>query len=283
MYGPNTIRCQEFRLADIIPIYVIQTNSISICYRVLSHNSFRMATPNAEPVQPFDASQRSIDTQKDLRYIRDDDIVSVVRIVRRNKPNDGQQVCGGKTVMITLLGYPEIPISVCNGGCGGYRFQPTNSSKCRVFGTCSYGTSYTGKDLEIIAGRYVKRCPMCNRLFVVGIGRSIERNSNIVCYSYTCFERWVIEYDHPEWKCVICGKVCCNKITLTTRILPHLYPDRVFVGDDFNVCRGDRPCIKLLRERVQSELLEQAKMHIADKHTQNDVVDILLQHFKGKL
>lgn len=157
---------------------------------------------------------------------------------------------------IGLLGYPNVPISWCNDGCGGHRFQWHNYGACKRTATCSYKRSYTGGELAVLADRYVRKCPVCHRLYVGGGGKAAHRIENASCSDIKCRTSWASLNKCTANTCEVCGEACLARYTITTTILPRLFPGSMFVGAEVPVCAGR--CLKTAEKDARVGLVEQA-------------------------
>jgi hypothetical protein len=203
-----------------------------------------------------------------------------------------------------VRGHPQIPVAECHG-CGGYRFQyavyggchgPVRAvdsksrgvdyveSDCFGFvGSCYHREIYRGaKQLARAASRFVKKCSQCGRYYVSGGGRAEDRAENSACPAPECKIACARQYASESNRCEVCGAVCLQCFVVTTDVLPHLYPDRLFVGGDHCLCPGvcfsqfKRQTDRRLHSEVKT-LIETTKRKIAKGDAAADDYSMLRQ------
>lgn len=175
-----------------------------------------------------------------------------------------------------------IPLSRCNEGCGGYRFQPFNYGKCRGRHSCCYKARLTREELKREACRYIHECPVCHRLFVGSGGRSDAKVENAACPDDKCRLAWAqanpCDAAHPQGcegnTCAVCRKICFTKFAVTTLALPSRHGDRVTFGAEFCLCPG--ACLKAFREESRADLKIQARALI-ERGVAKDIEEDLRQ------
>ena len=183
---------------------------------------------------------------RDPRYIEPDE--TLIKIVKTTSPQDH--------CVYTVVGHPSIPISECrNPTCGKYRFQHSNSGGGFHARRCFSTLVYSAEEFARVASRYVKRCPVCDRMFITGGGQTRDKIENAACYSEKCRLVWAENHRSEENTCTICGKLSLQKLTVTTVIRPFKEP--MFVGSEFCVC-NNLQCTRGLRAWSRDELKSQA-------------------------
>ena len=147
-----------------------------------------------------------------------------------------------------LSGYPDIPLCYCPERCGGFRFQMEAISKCCGRSTCFYQRTVHLNNLTN-RSRYVDRCSYCSKTYV----RTSIRQAGMpdTCGAVECDVGWCSEYA-GTCACVVCDRPCGTQISVTTGILPHLYPSALFVSDQFWACPG--ACQRALKKAAVEEV-----------------------------
>jgi len=159
--------------------------------------------------------------------------------------------------------HPSVPVATCPG-CGWYRFQHAVHGGChgpvRAFGrgTCHHEMTYSGAaEFARVAGRFVKKCSQCNRYYASGGGKSADRLENSACPSPECKLACARNNPSSSNRCEVCGKVCLVSFTVTTGVLPDLFPDRLFVGGEHCLCPDG--CLTKFKKEADRDLYHQCK------------------------
>jgi hypothetical protein len=137
-----------------------------------------------------------------------------------------------------IEGYTEIQLSYCCGGCGGYRFQATNTGKCKGRLTCCYGQTIRVETL-IARCSHVGVCKYCHRTYVKQTRE--QRHQPVTCRSAFCDHLWI--KDNPGiLLCFVCGKDTPNSIRVPDGLLCPLnqstMSNNLFTAREHSVCPG---------------------------------------------
>lgn len=118
-----------------------------------------------------------------------------------------------------------------------------------------YAVAWRPQTLERIAVGRVKRCPVCNWLFLVSGGRRWDKHENAACYSPGCRYTWAEWCKYPDLHCVVCGHFTNKIVRFDAGVLPSfLWPTAIIATTEAYVC-AEGSCERLHRLEMNGTML----------------------------
>jgi hypothetical protein len=168
---------------------------------------------------------------------------------------------------LRISGLPGVVITTCSGvpgACGGIRFRCVCVGPCRKRCVQLRNGAIRGQDVVRHGADIVSRCAHCNRYYVRRSRRQLDEPD--CCSARTCVQAFYAG-EHGRsvvqvLRCESCGEFCPETVQLTSHLLPHLYPGRLFCGSEFRLCPGE--CTRRMRDSLRESLRRQASDVLLD-------------------